>query len=261
MNGAGEFLEFIPEGKAGDNIIQVVADQFEKIDLLDEAAELLSRNLEKKHDSPEKIDAIFKIIDIHIRNQKFDAALAVINTFPQEVATIKQKSNLIARRAQALLGDKKETEALALLNASTAPEHSILAAKIYAQNKKWRDAAEKLSSTQYLIDQKKNPKQLITLLNDLAVMYSMDNQTEKLHELGNNYKKLMKGQKNFEFLTRSTNNQIRRRNEAEAALTDIENVSSYIKRELEGLDKKPINKEALDKNTEKSTLSALPKKE
>jgi hypothetical protein len=252
----GDFLEFIPEGKAGDEIIQVVAEQFEKIDLLDEAAELLSRNLERKHDSPEKIDTIFKIIDIHMHNQKFDAALAVINTFPQEVATIEQKSKLIVRQAQALLGDKKTTEALALLNVSTAPEHGILAAKIYAQNKKWCDAAEKLSSTQYLIDQKKNPKQLIMLLNDLAIMYSMDNQTEKLRELGNTYKELMKDQKNFEFLTRSNSNQIKQRNEAEAALTDIENVSSYIKRELERLDKKPINKETLEKNAKNLNIPA-----
>ena len=180
-----EFLDFIPEGKDGDEIIKIVVEQFEKIDLLDEAAELLSRNLENKHDSLEKIDTIFKIIDIHMRNQKFDAALALISTFPSQIASIEQKSKLIIRQAQALLGDKKTTDALALLNASTAPEHGILAAKIYAQNKKWREAADKLSSTQYLIDQKKNPKQLISLLNDLAIMYSMDNQKEKLHELGN----------------------------------------------------------------------------
>ena len=257
----GDFLEFIPEGKAGDEIIQVVVEQFQKIDLLDEAAELLSRNLEKKHDSPEKIDTIFKIIDIHMRNQKFDAALAVINTFPQEVATIEQKSKLIVRQAQALLGDKKTMQALTLLNASTAPEHGILAAKIYAQNKKWREAAEKLSSTQYLIDQKKNPKQLINILNDLAIMYSMDNQTEKLRELGKTYEELMKGQKNFEFLTRPNNSQIKQRNEAEAALTDIESVSNYINRELERLEKKPINKEVLEKSSQNANITAPPKKD
>ncbi|MES2607294.1 MAG: hypothetical protein V4544_00955 [Pseudomonadota bacterium] len=252
----GEYLEFIPEGKAGDDIIKVVVEQYEKIDLLDEAAELLSRNLENKHDSPEKIEVIFKIIDIHMHNQKYDAALAVINTFPQEIATIEQKSKLIIRQAHALLGDKKTAEALTLLNASTAREHGILAAKIYAQNKKWHDAAEKLSSTQYLIDAKKNPKQLITLLNDLAIMYSMDNQIKKLRELGSTYKELMKDQKSFQFFTRSTNNQLRQRDEAEMALADITNISSYIKRELERPGEKLPKKGMIEKDTKNADTPA-----
>lgn len=235
-----DFLEFIPEGKPGEDIIKTVVEQFENIDLLDEAAELLSRNLAKKADSPEKIETLFKIIGIHLRNQQFDAALAVISTFPHEFATIEQKSKLIIYQAQALLGNKKSAEALTLLNASTAAEHGILAAKIYAQNKKWHEAAEKLSSTLYLIDQKKNPKQLITLLNDLATMYSMDNQNEKLTEIGNTYKELMKGQTNFEFLTRPTNNDIRQRDAAEATLADLTNTTEYIKRELELSSKKSI---------------------
>lgn len=235
-----EFLEFIPDGQPGEDIIKTVVEQFEKIDLLDEAAELLSRNLAKKADSPEKIETLFRIIDIHLRNHQFDAALAVISTFPHEVATIEQKSKLIIRQAQALLENKKSAEALTLLNASTAAEHGMLAAKIYAQNKKWHEAAEKLSSTLYLIDQKKNPKQLIHLLNDLAIMYSMDNQTEKLKEIGITYKELMKGQTNFEFLTRPNNSDIKQREQAEATLADLTNITDYVKRELELSSKKQL---------------------
>ena len=229
----GDFLEFIPEGKIGDDIVKIVAEQFERVDLLDEAAELLSRNQAKKPDSPEKIEILFKIVDIHMRNQKYDAARAILTSFPYDIATIAQKSKAIIRQAEALLNDKKKDEALALLDTSTDPAHSMLAAKIYAQNKQWRNAAEKLCSIQYLIDAKKDPESIILILNELAVMYFMDNQTEKLEELAKNYKDLMAGQQNFEFFTRPTHNNIKQRAEADIAIKDIENVADFIKRELE----------------------------
>ncbi|MES2252547.1 MAG: tetratricopeptide repeat protein [Pseudomonadota bacterium] len=229
----GDFLDVIPEGKTGDEIVKIIAEQFEHIDLLDDAAELLSRNQANKPDSPEKIEILFKIADLHMQNKKYDEALAVFNTFPQEIATIEQKSKSITMHVQAFLGENKRSAALALLNASTDPDHGILASKIYAQNKQWHEAAERLASTQYLINAQKDPKRLIAILNELVTLYFMDNQFDKLQELGKTYKELMKGQKNFEFFTRPNNNQIKQRTEAEAALADIANVSTYIKSMLD----------------------------
>jgi len=224
-----DFPDFIPEGKAGDEIVKIVAEQFERIDLLDEAAELLSRNLANKADSPEKIEMLFKIADLHMQNKKYDEALAVFNAFPQEIATMEQKSKSIAKQAQALLGDNKRIAALALLNASTDPEHGLLAAKIYAESKQWHEAAERLASTQYIINAEKDPKLLILILNELSKLYFMDNQLNKLQELGKTHAALMKGQRDFEFFTRPNNNQIKQRTEAETALADVASVTNHIK--------------------------------
>ena len=66
----------------------------------------------------------------------------------------------------------------------------------------------------------------------------------------------MKDQKKFEFLTRPNNNQIKQRDEAEIALSDIANITDYIKRELEAPIKKELPKESVGKNKENANPQA-----
>jgi hypothetical protein len=254
-----DFIDFIPENIQGENIVKIATEQFEKIDLLDEAAELLSRSQSRKPDSSEKVDVLFKIIDIHLSNKKYDEVLAILSTFPQEIATFEQKSKLIMFHTHALLGKKKTAEALVLLNSSTDPKHALFAATIYCQSKQWQKAADKLNSIIPRVDPKKEMHFLTEVINELAIVYFMDNQSEKLNELKKNYEKLMKDQKSFEFLTRTQNHSIKQRSEADAALLEAKYTEDYIKEILEPSQKngtKNVSGEKLNTKNQNNTPSS-----
>jgi hypothetical protein len=128
------------------------------------------------------------------------------------------------------LTDNKSTDALALLDVSTHPDHIVLAAKIYSGQKRWDIAADKLLSLLYTLDHKVEKDRIIRVLNDLAIVYYMNSQTNKLEELRRKHADIMKGQLNFEFLTRPQGKQAANREEAEQVLKDTIDVTDFISR-------------------------------
>ncbi len=228
-----DYIDFMPDGKDGEDIIHMVTDQFLRLDLLNEAAELLTRTIANKPATPEKIDIIFKIADLHMHNHKYDAVSATLDMIPSEIATLTHKTKATTMRAQALLNENKITEALSLLETSTQPDHVLMAVRIYCQQKRLDIAADKLLGLLYALDHKKEKDRVIHVLNELAIVYYKDNQTDKREALGKKYTEIMKGQANFIFLTRIDNQTITNRAEAEAMLNSTHDVTDFVTKTLD----------------------------
>src|SRR3546814_8889625 len=74
-----EFRELTPVGKAGDRIIEGLADRLVRVDLLDRAARLLDRQVKFRLQGVEKARVGARLAVIHLIDRQPDSAISALD--------------------------------------------------------------------------------------------------------------------------------------------------------------------------------------
>ncbi|MFC4270618.1 hypothetical protein GQF03_02715 [Sneathiella chungangensis] len=135
-----QYRELTPVGDRGDKMIQILADRLTRVDLLEQAAQLLEHQVSFRLKGAEKAAAGTKLAIVHLWNDKPEEALrALYDTRWRQLSPEAKKERLhIEARAQAGLQHYKE--ALALIESDRSLEADELRAEIHWKSRNWAQA-------------------------------------------------------------------------------------------------------------------------
>ncbi|WP_169545228.1 tetratricopeptide repeat protein [Sneathiella aquimaris] len=189
-----EYRELTPLGKKGDQMIRNLADRLIRVDLLDQASQLLDHQVVFRLKGELKSYTGTKLAVVHLWNDKPQESLNTLQktrwrALPESV---KQERLHIRARAHSDLGNYEE--ALELLTDDKSEKADLLRADIYWKSKNWGKVTQSL---QKLLIANGAPKarKLEPIdrqrLMQLAVAMSLDNNDAGIRSLRRVYRKKM----------------------------------------------------------------------
>ncbi len=141
-----DFRELVPIGRRGDEVVRKLADRLVAVDLLPQAAELLSYQVDNRLKGAARAQIAADLAVVHLLDRKPDKALAVLNKTRQSQLplSLERQRRLVEVRAMADSG-RFET-ALELLSSLSGNDALRLKADILWKAKRWREAGERLEA-------------------------------------------------------------------------------------------------------------------
>ena len=202
-----DFRELVPIGRRGDEVVRKLADRLIAVDLLPQAAELLSYQVDNRLKGAARAQIAADLAVVHLLDKKPDRALAVLNKTRQSQLplSLERQRRLVEIRALADAG-RNET-ALELLSSLSGPDAIRLKADILWKAKRWREAGERLeamlgsrwSDTAALDDQERQD------VLRVAIAYALANDQLQLDRLRGKFQRKMADSPNahtFDVVTR-----------------------------------------------------------
>lgn len=141
-----DFRELVPIGRRGDEVVRKLADRLMAVDLLPQAAELLSYQVDNRLKGAARAQIAADLAVIHLLDKKPDRALAVLNKTRQSQLplSLERQRRLVEVRA---LSDSGRTDvALELLASLSGHDALRLKADVLWKAKRWREAGERLEA-------------------------------------------------------------------------------------------------------------------
>lgn len=204
-----EFKDLVPLGDKGDRMIQILADNLAKIDLLDRAIQLLENQVKNRStgESRSKIGA--RLALLHLLNKHPQEALSVLEVTnfganPVELQILRRQLT-----AQALSSLGKHDEALGVLTNDPTATGALLRLNVLWAMKDWTNVvnrAEDILAARPNLTDALTPTETEVLLK-LALGYSFEGDLTQLRYLRDYYSSLIPDnayKKIFEFLTTNT---------------------------------------------------------
>lgn len=137
-----DFKEFLPIGRRGDEITRLLADRLVEVDLLDQAAEILRYQMERRLTGAARTTVAARLAMVELMNRKPAAALRAIHqTRLVELPADIQRARLLLE-AKALSDLSRTDQSLELLDGESGPEIDRLRADIQWTGRRWREAGE-----------------------------------------------------------------------------------------------------------------------
>lgn len=138
-----EFRQYTPDTEVGSRMIKDIGNLLLELDLLDQAAELLSKESMNAYEAPVLAELYIKIAKIHVDNNNGEAALSVLQKIPHPWdAALEEEIINIQARAYAVLKDIDK--ALNLLESQGKIKGFQQAADLLIKQKMWREAHDRL---------------------------------------------------------------------------------------------------------------------
>lgn len=137
-----DFKEFLPIGRRGDEITRLLADRLVELDLLDQAAEILKYQMDRRLTGAARSTVAARLAMIDLMSGKPADAVRALNAtrLVELPADVKRARLLLESKA---LSDLSRTDqALEMLEAQQGPEIDRLRADIYWTGRRWREAGE-----------------------------------------------------------------------------------------------------------------------
>ncbi len=137
-----DFKEFLPIGRRGDEITRLLADRLVELDLLDQAAEILKYQMDRRLTGAARSTVAARLAMIDLMNGKPADAIRALNStrLVELPADVKRARLLLEAKA---LSDLSRTDtALEMLETERGPEIDRLRADIYWTGRRWREAGE-----------------------------------------------------------------------------------------------------------------------
>ena len=141
-----DFRELVPIGRRGDEVVRKLADRLVGVDLLPQAAELLSYQVDNRLKGAARAQIAADLAVVHLLDRKPDRALAVLNKTRQSQLplALERQRRLVEVRA---LSDSGRTDvALELLSSLSGADAMRLRADVLWKAKRWREAGERLEA-------------------------------------------------------------------------------------------------------------------
>ncbi|WP_145911858.1 tetratricopeptide repeat protein [Blastochloris viridis] len=137
-----DYRELVPVGRRGDEMIRRLADRLISVDLLEQAAELLSHQVEKRLQGAARAQVAAKLAMVYLKNRKPDLALKTLRAtrladLPND---IHDQRLLLEARATSEIG--RHDLALELIEAQRGKDVDRLRADILWAAKRYGEAAE-----------------------------------------------------------------------------------------------------------------------
>jgi hypothetical protein len=139
-----EYRELTPIGRRGDEMIRRLADRLVAVDLLDQAAELLQYQIDKRLEGAARAQVAARLAMVYLTNRKPDRAIAALRTtrIADLSGELRQQRLLLEARAQSDVG--RHDLALDIISNITGREAIRLRSDIYWASRKWREASEQI---------------------------------------------------------------------------------------------------------------------
>ena len=139
-----EFRELTPIGRRGDEMIRRLADRLVAVDLLDQAAELLQYQVDKRLEGAARAQVAARLAMVYLTNRKPDRAISALRTtrIADLSGELRQQRLLLEARAQSDIG--RHDLALDIISNITGREAIRLRSDIYWASRRWREAAEQI---------------------------------------------------------------------------------------------------------------------
>jgi hypothetical protein len=139
-----EFRELTPIGRRGDEMIRRLADRLAAIDLLDQAAELLQYQVDKRLEGAARAQVAARLAMVYLTNRKPDRAIAALRVtrIADLSGELRQQRLLLEARAQSDIG--RHDLALDIISNLTGREAIRLRSDIYWASRQWREASEQI---------------------------------------------------------------------------------------------------------------------
>lgn len=140
-----EFRILVPPGDKGDEMIRRLADRLVSIDLLEQAALLLERQIQFRVTGIEKARIGSRLALVRLLNREPDAAIAALMQTNVPDAPPDLQAQRRRLEARALTDMRRADDAILLLGADTTDETKQLRAEIYWRTNDWPNAAKALA--------------------------------------------------------------------------------------------------------------------
>jgi hypothetical protein len=139
-----EYRELTPIGRRGDEMIRRLADRLVAVDLLDQAAELLQYQVDKRLEGAARAQVAARLAMVYLTNRKPDRAIAALRTtrIADLSGELRQQRLLLEARAQSDVG--RHDLALDIISNITGREAIRLRSDIYWASRQWREASEQI---------------------------------------------------------------------------------------------------------------------
>ncbi|MBR1212371.1 tetratricopeptide repeat protein [Bradyrhizobium sp. JYMT SZCCT0180] len=139
-----EYRELTPIGRRGDEMIRRLADRLVAVDLLDQAAELLQYQIDKRLEGAARAQVAARLAMVYLTNRKPDRAIAALRTtrIADLSGELRQQRLLLEGRAQSDVG--RHDLALDIISNITGREAIRLRSDIYWASRQWREASEQI---------------------------------------------------------------------------------------------------------------------
>lgn len=137
-----DFRELAPVGRRGDELVRRLADRLVELDLLDQAADLLQHQIDKRLTGAARATVAARLAAVRLMNAKPVQALAALHStrlaeLPESVRHVRL---MLEAKAQA---DVTRVDlALEILDGEAGPDVGRLRASILWGARRWRDAGE-----------------------------------------------------------------------------------------------------------------------
>lgn len=188
-----DFKELTPIGALGDEMVRKLADRLIAVDLLEQAAELLQHQVDKRLDGVARAQIAAKLAAVYLMDRKPEKALAALRTsaqtrLPDDIAA--QRRLLVGRA----LSDLKQYEAaLEAFEQDDTPEARRLRADVQWAGSRWAEAAAAL---EVLLDGRHKSARKLDALERMdilraAVAYTMAGDEKGLDGLRDRFIALM----------------------------------------------------------------------
>ena len=139
-----EYRELTPIGRRGDEMIRRLADRLVGVDLLDQAADLLQYQVDKRLDGAARAQVAARLAMVYLTNRKPDRAIAALRStrIADLSGELRQQRLLLEARAQSDVG--RHDLALDIISNITGREAIRLRSDIYWASRRWREASEQI---------------------------------------------------------------------------------------------------------------------
>lgn len=185
-----EFKELTPAGSRGDTMIQKLADRLVGVDLLDQAAALLEGQIKFRLQGADRARVGARLSLIHLLARKHADAERVIRATAADglnADLAQQRNHLLV---QALMGQKRYADGLAVLEPDQSMDGELLRSEIYWTMGNWNDAAQSLqrvvTASGARRGEKLNRKQARYMLN-LATAMTLSGNERGLARIRDNF--------------------------------------------------------------------------
>ncbi|OKO74524.1 hypothetical protein [Bradyrhizobium sp. NAS96.2] len=139
-----EYRELTPIGRRGDEMIRRLADRLVGVDLLDQAADLLQYQVDKRLEGAARAQVAARLAMVYLMNRKPDRAVGALRStrIADLSGELRQQRLLLEARAQSDVG--RHDLALDIISNITGREAIRLRSDIYWASRHWREASEQI---------------------------------------------------------------------------------------------------------------------
>ena len=136
--------ELTPIGRRGDEMIRRLADRLVAVDLLDQAAELLQYQVDKRLEGAARAQVAARLAMVYLTNRKPDRAISALRTtrIADLSGELRQQRLLLEARAQSDVG--RHDLALDIISNIAGREAIRLRSDIYWASRRWRESSEQI---------------------------------------------------------------------------------------------------------------------
>ena len=139
-----EYRDLTPIGRRGDEMIRRLADRLVAVDLLDQAAELLQYQVDKRLEGAARAQVAARLAMVYLTNHKPERAIDALRStrIADLSGELRQQRLLLEARAQSDVG--RHDLALDIISNIPGREAIRLRSDIYWASRQWRQSAEQI---------------------------------------------------------------------------------------------------------------------